>query len=114
MATKPTRQQAQGRDNLAQALLLVTEAVRLDGRAPFTIVQLNDLAACLVKASSAFGLDEIVAVALEARGKALGMRSGTAELVLLDDAIRPLEVLLKNDDDFRTLITDLEEQLGEV
>ena len=32
MATKPTRQQQQASDNLAEALYLVAEAFRLDGK----------------------------------------------------------------------------------
>jgi hypothetical protein len=35
MATKPTRMQQQACDQLAEALVLITEASRLDGKAKF-------------------------------------------------------------------------------
>ena len=83
MATKPTRQQDQACDKLAQALLLIAEAARLDGRASLGRAELAEVARRVARASTAFDLDAIVARALEARGRALGLRSGTAELLTL-------------------------------
>jgi hypothetical protein len=115
MATKPTRLQELACDKLADALLLITEAARLDGRATLDAMTLIEIAVRVARASSAFSHETIVARALEARGKSLGLRSGTAELLtLLDTNIRPLEVLLLNDEDFRALVAKLEDELGDV
>jgi hypothetical protein len=115
MSTKPTRQQDRACDLLAEALLSITEAARLDGRATLDAPAFADLATLAGRASSAFGLDAIVSRALEARGKALGLRAGTAELVtLLDPDRRPLDLLLLAPDEFRELVARLDEELGEV
>ncbi len=114
MATKPTRLQDQACDKLAAALLAITDAARLDGKATLDTMTLIEIAVRMTRASSAFDLDTIVARALELRGKALGLRSGTAELLtLLDDKVRPLEVLLRTDDNFRAVVAKLEDELGE-
>lgn len=114
MATKPTRLQDQACDKLAHALLAITDAARLDGKSTLDSMTFIELAVRLARASSAFDLDTIVARALEARGRALGLRSGTAELLtLLDSKIRPLEVLLISDEDFRSLVAKIEDDLGE-
>lgn len=113
--TKPTKLQEQACDRLADALVLITEAVRLDGRAPFGAADLRETAGRLARATSAFGLDVIVARALERRGKALGLRSGTAELLtLIEGDIPPLEMLLKTDDEFRARVEAVEQELGDV
>lgn len=113
MATKPTREQQQACDELATALLLVTTAVRRDGGGRFGAGDLADVVDRLVNASSAFGRDEIVARALEQRGRGLGLRSGTSDLLMLmEGQVVPLETLLLADDAFRDLIAALEEELG--
>lgn len=113
--TKPTRGQEQACDRLAEALVLITSAARLDGRSAFGAADLRELVGRLARASSAFGLDVIVARALERRGKELGLRSGTAELLtLMGGDISPLEMLLRSDDDFRAAVAAMEEELGEV
>ena len=115
MSTKPTRQQERGCDQLAQALLLVAEAVRLDGRARFDRSELAEVARGIARASTAFDLDAILARALEARGKTLGLRSGTAELLtLVDGKVEPMATLLLSDDDFKALVAEAEAELGEV
>jgi hypothetical protein len=114
MSTKPTRQQEKACDQLANALLLIADAARLDGRASLDFKAFRDLANLLVKATSAFDLATVVSRSLEARGHSLGLRSGTSELLtLLDNQIEPLEVLLRSDDDFRGLVAKIEEELGE-
>jgi hypothetical protein len=114
MSTKPTRQQARGADLLAQSLLLITEAARLDGRSPLDRVELADLARRVVKVSTAFDLDAILARALEARGQSLGLRSGTAELLtLVDGDVEPLASLLLSDEDFKAIVAKADEVLGE-
>ncbi len=114
MATKPTRQQAQARDHLVEALALITEAARLDGKASFDAATLGELASRMARASSAFSLDEIVLQALERRGKLLNLRSGTAELLTLFDAgMTPLEMLRISDDEFRALAARMDEELGD-
>jgi hypothetical protein len=115
MATKPTREQQHSCDNLAEALLLITEAARLDGRGQFGAADLGEVAGRLTRAATAFPLDEIVARALERRGRALGLRSGTADLLMLMEGdIRPLQSLLLPDDSFRELVAKMDEELGGV
>ena len=61
MATKPTRQQERACDKLAEALLLIAEAARLNGPGPFDRVEMGEVARRLARASTAFDLDAIVA-----------------------------------------------------
>ena len=69
----------------------------------------------LAKSSSAFPLDEIVARALERRGRALGLRSGTSDLLMLMEGdVKPLEAMLLPDDAFRGLVAKMEEELGDL
>ncbi len=115
MATNPTRLQERACDLLASALVSIPEAARLDGKASLDPAALASLAELAARASSAFDLDAIVARALELRGKALGLRAGTAELVtLLETGKQPLDLLLLDDDGFRELVARLDEELGEV
>jgi hypothetical protein len=72
-------------DQLAEALVLITEASRLDGSAKFDSNDLGVIAGKLAQASPAFRLDEIVARALERRAKLLGLPSSAAELLTLLD-----------------------------
>jgi hypothetical protein len=110
--TRPTRQQEQACDRLAEALVLVTEAARLDGKGPFGTPELNDVAALFTRATSAFGLDQVVARALERRGQSLGLRAGTGELLsLVEGDLPPLELLLLPDDDFRARVEAAEQEL---
>jgi len=113
--TRPTKAQEQACDRLAEALLAVTEAVRLDGRAAFDRSDLRETAARLARASSAFGLDAILARTLERRGRSLGLRAGTAELLtLIEGDTPPLETLLLPDADFLAHVAAMEQELGEV
>ena len=114
MATKPTRLQQQACDHRAQALLLITEAARLDG-GKLEKDDLRLIADRLARASSTFTLDEIVVRALEQRGRELGLPASTAELLtLLEGEVKPLEALLLADDEFKALARRLEEELGDV
>ena len=74
MATKPTRQQQQACDQFAEALVLITEGARLDGKGTLDPGDLAEIAGRLAKASS-FPLDEIVSRALERRGRQGGSRA---------------------------------------
>jgi hypothetical protein len=115
MATKPTRMQQQACDQLAEALVLITEATRLDGKGKLGPDDVGVIAGKLAQASSAFSLDEIVGRALERRAKALGLPSSAAELLtLLEAEIRPLAMLLLADDEFKALVARMQEELGEV
>jgi hypothetical protein len=115
MATKPTRLQEQACDLLATVIVSVSEAARLDGKGSLDGRAFASIAELSARASSAFGLDTIIARALEIRGKSLGLRAGTAELVtLLETGKRPLDLLLLDDDGFRELVARLDEELGEV
>ena len=114
MATKPTRMQQQACDHLAEALVLITGAARLDGRGKLDRDDLGEIARRLAQASSAFSLDEIVARALEQRSKALGLPSGTTELLtLLEADLTPLEMVLLPDGEFQALVERMQEELGE-
>ncbi len=115
MATKPTRQQDQAADKLAGILGAIAEAARLDARSPLDPSTFADLAGRVARVSSAFNLDAILARALESRGKALGLRSGTADLLTLVELdVAPLASLLLDDDAFRGLVARAEAELGEV
>ncbi len=114
MATRPTRQQQQACEQIAEALVMVTEAGRLDGRSRLDRSALEEIARLAARASSAFGLEEIVARALEKRGRGLGMPASLAEMLsLMDSEIQPLEMLLLTDDEFRALVERMQEELGE-
>ena len=115
MATKTTRQRHQACGHSAEALLLSTEGARLDGRGELDAVDLAEIARRAAWASSAFDLDEMVARVLGRRVVALGLSSDTAaRLPLLEADIRPLEMLLLDDEEFRALVERLQEELGEV
>jgi hypothetical protein len=114
MATKPTRLQQQACEKRALALLLITDAARLDG-GELEKDDLRMIADRLAQASSAFSPDEIIVRAIERRGRDLGLSAMTAELLtLMDSDITPLETLLLTDDDFRALATRMEEELGSI
>ena len=113
MATHPTRSQQKARDLVAQALLMITEASRLDGRGMFDAKTIDDVAPRIARAGSAFGLNEIVAKSLELRCLNLGIAGSTAELLTLMETKMPaLHMLLASDDDFRTMVAQLEDELG--
>jgi hypothetical protein len=115
MATKPTRMQQQACDLLAEALALVAEAARLDGRGQLDVADLAEIAGRLARVSSAFGLDDLLARALERRGRSLGLPSSTAELLtLLEADVTPLAMLLLSDDAFKALVERMHEELGDV
>ena len=115
MATKPTRAQQQACDNLAEALVLITGAARLDGKGTLDRDALGDIARKMARASSAFGLDAIIARALERRAKSLGLPANAAELLTLMEAdVTPPEMLLLGDDEFKALVERMQEELGEV
>ncbi len=115
MATKPTRMQQQACDHLAQALLLVTEAARLDGGGRLGLESFREIVERLVRTSSAFGVDEVVARDVDRRARSLALPSSAAELLtLLDSDVSPLETLLLDDEGFKDLVERLMEELGEV
>jgi hypothetical protein len=115
MATKPTREQERAADLLAQTLLTIAEAARLDSRGSLDERILGEIAERLVRASSAFDVNVITNRALEVRGRSLGLRSGCSDLLgLFEDEVRPFDLLLKSDDQFKALIARLEEELGDV
>jgi hypothetical protein len=115
VATNPTREQSRARDHLAQALLLITEAARLDGKSRMVPSEFAETAGRVVRASSAYGLDQIVSRALEKRCEALGLRSGAADmLTLLESELKPLETLLLADDQFKELVAKIESELGDL
>ena len=98
-----------------RACCSITEAARLDGKGSFGLADLEAAAQRLARASSAFDLESIVARALEARGRALGRRAGTAELLtLLEGDVIPLAMLLLSDAEFLEQVEAVDRELGEV
>jgi len=114
MATKPTRQQVEACDQFAEALVLITQAARLDGKGKLDRGDLAEIASRLAQASPAFGLDGIVARAMERRGRSLGLPSSTVEMLTLLEDVKPLDALLLTDEGFRELVERVNEELGEV
>lgn len=74
MATKPTREQARAFESLAESLVQVCSAARLDGGSRFGRGDLEDLVRCLSRATSAFPSDELISLALRKRCVELGLR----------------------------------------
>ena len=115
MATKPTRMQQQACDQLAEALVLITEAARLDGRGGLDAATLGAIVKFVGQASSAFEPAEIVTRALGRRGAKLGVPASAIELLtLMDSGLTPLEMLMLADDAFRDQIQQMEDELGDV
>ncbi len=115
MATRPTKSQQKALGNFAEALVLIVEGARLDGKGKLDRDALHKIAEEVARASSAFGFDEIIIRALELRARAAGLPGSTAELLtLMDVAIQPLEMLLLPIDEFRTLVETLEAELGDI
>jgi hypothetical protein len=115
MATKPTRQQQQACDQFAEALWLISQAARLDGRGALDAAGLTEVAQRIDRASSAFGPDDLIVRALQRRVRALGLPSDTADLLtLMETGLKPAEMLLLDDGEFRALVERLQEELGEV
>jgi hypothetical protein len=115
MATKPTRFQQQAADDLAEALFLITEAFRLDGKGRLDRAEFDQLANRIAGVSSQFSLDEIVVKALHRRAKHLSLTSSAADLItLMEGDVKPLHTLLLSDPEFVELVKRLEEELGDV
>ncbi len=115
MATNPTRQQQQACDNLAEAIRLVFEAAKLDGKVTWTLGESNALVALLSKAVGPFDGAEITRRALIRRVRTMGMPESAAELLtLLDGEVKPLELMLWNDERLRGRVAELEAELGDV
>jgi hypothetical protein len=115
MATKPTRLQQQAADHLAEALFLITEAFRLDGKGTLSPLDFNALARTIGQVSSPFSLDEIVVKALQRRAKNLSLTSSAADLIsLMEGDLKPLHTLLLPDAEFVELVKRLEDELGEI
>jgi hypothetical protein len=115
LATNPTRAQQQACNHFAEALALIAEGSRLDGKGKLDQEALSVLAGQIASASSAFTRDEIVSKALEFRIRGLGLRSGTIDLLtLLDTEISPLQMLALTDAEFRELVAGIEAELGDL
>ncbi len=115
MATKPTKPQQKALENFAEALVLIAEGARLDGKGKLDREALLEIAEGVARASSAFGLDEILIRALEVRARAAGLPGSTVELLtLMDVAIGPLEMLLLPIEELKVLVETLEAELGDV
>ena len=111
--TKPSRLQEQACERLAEALRLAVEGARLDGKGTFGTAELDGLVGTLARASSAFDAEQIVARALEGRGRSLGLCAGTGELLtLVEGPTRPREMLLLADADFHERVAAAEAELG--
>lgn len=115
MATKPTKLQQKAFENFAEALVLIADGARLDGKGTLDRDSLLEVAQGVARASSAFGFHEIVVRALELRARAAGMPESTADLLtLMDVEIGPMEMLLLPVEEFKALVEKLEAELGDV
>ncbi len=111
--TKPTRAQQQARTMLAQAILGISEAARLDGTPKFNSALLREIAERAAKATSAFSLDEIVATALEMRLTAMGLPAGSVELLtLIEQSKTPVEMIHLGVEELKQLVIEAEAELG--
>ena len=112
MATKPTKDQRKACDLLAGALAMIAEAARLDGRGVPDPSAWAVITARVAGVSSAFGLDEIVALSLQRRAEALGLPGSTAEmLTLIESSVGPRDMLLLDDEAIRELAARADEEL---
>jgi hypothetical protein len=115
MATKPTKSQQKALENFAEALVLIADGARLDGKGKLDRGAFLRIAEEVARASSAFNLDEIVIRALELRARAAGLPGSTVELLtLMDVAIGPLEMLLLPIEELKALVESLEAELGDI
>ena len=90
MATKPTRLQQQAGEYLAEALFLITEAFRLDGKGSLGPSGSTCSRRSIAEISSQFSLDEIVVKALQRRAKDLSLTSSAADLItLMEGEVKP-------------------------
>jgi hypothetical protein len=112
--TKPTRQQDQACDRLADSLVRITSAARLDGKASFQACDLLELFKRISRCSSAFPPEEILLRALDRRARELSLRSGTGELLMLvaGDGPAALDLLLLDDPTFQSRAAKADEELG--
>jgi hypothetical protein len=115
MATNPTRSQQRACDLLAEALVAIAEAHRLDDKGKLGPVDLDEIARRLGQVSSAFPLEQIVVRAIDRRAKALKLSSSAADLIALAEGeIEPLQTLRLADPEFAELVQKLEADLGEI
>jgi hypothetical protein len=115
MATKPTKSQQKALENFAEALVLIADGARLDGKGRLDRGAFLRIAEEVARASSAFNLDEIVIRALELRARAAGLPGSAVELLtLMDVEIGPPEMLLLPIEEFKSLVETLEAELGDV
>ncbi len=113
--TKPTKLQEKACERLADALLFITEAARLDGKGTFQATDLDEVAARLVKASTALTLMRSWRRPSMRAAERFGRRAGTAELLmLLGGDLKPLSMLLLSDDAFNERLDALDAELGEM
>jgi hypothetical protein len=115
MATKPTKSQQKALENFAEALVLIADGARLDGKGRLDRGAFLRIAEEVARASSAFNLDEIVIRALELKAHAAGLPGSAVELLtLMDVEIGPPEMLLLPIEEFKALVETLEAELGDV
>jgi hypothetical protein len=115
MATHPTKSAQHACDKLAEALVRVTDAARLDGRGSLNEQSLTEIAQRLGRVTSSFSHDEIVRRALARRVRELGLAENAVELLtLIESDVTPLAMLLLGDDELCGLIARVEEELGDL
>jgi hypothetical protein len=113
MATNPTRHQQQAREQLAEAIFLISSAHRLDGRSPVDRVEFDEIVRRIVAVSSAFERDQIISLAIDRRAKSLGLSASAVELIMLvERETQPSLTLLLSDQEFLKMVAGLEEELG--
>jgi len=115
MSTKPTRKESQACDQLAQAILTITQADRLDVPGKLDLGDLEIIVKHLAKICPAIGVDGIIEKAIGLRVQSLGLPSSTMDLLsLVEDDIQPLKMLLLGDEEIRGMVERANEELGDV
>ena len=112
MATKPTRQQQQARDLLAEALHGITEAYRLDGHGKLDPGDLDEMRDGSVGSLGVRSRSDR-ARSDRTEGKSPQALVSAVDLIALSaDELKPLQTLLLSDSEFQELVQKLEEELG--
>ncbi len=115
MSTKPTRQQDRGCDQLAQALLLIAEAARLDGRSPLDRASWpNSPGGSPGPRPRSTSTRSSPGPSKQGARRSASDRARPSCSRSIEGEVEPLATLLLSDDEFKALVAKAEEELGEV
>lgn len=113
--TKPSKLQEQAAARLVLAVTSAAEAHRLDGGPKPSTADFREAVQKLARLSTPCSADELLARALDERGKAMKMSMSAGELVMLvESPVETYAAMLLGDEEFRAHVAALEATLGEV